>query len=183
MEKNLYFAGVGGQGLQVVGKTIVEVADKQGYNVTYSPRYGFEKRGGLTSCYVVISDEEIGNPRKKLQDLLLVMEPKAYASFHNDVKENGTFVVNSSLVNEKDELPNGAKRIDIPFHDICMELGNTKVISSVILGATAVLLRDIFPEKELFLSIMLEKLKGKEALMELNKRAFQEGYDRMMASI
>ena len=37
MEKSLYLAGVGGQGLQVAGKAVVEAAMGLGYNVTYSP--------------------------------------------------------------------------------------------------------------------------------------------------
>ena len=45
MEKSLYLAGVGGQGLQVAGKAIVEAAMSLGYNVTYSPKYGPAKRG------------------------------------------------------------------------------------------------------------------------------------------
>ena len=32
MEKNIYLAGVGGQGLQVAGKVLAEVADKKEIN-------------------------------------------------------------------------------------------------------------------------------------------------------
>lgn len=173
MLRSLYLAGVGGQGLQVVGKTIVEAANNRDFFVTYSPKYGFEKRGGLTSCYVVISDAPIGNPRKRLQDLLVVMEPKAYNNFKNDVKPDGLLVVNKSLVKTVEELP--VKRLDLPFHDICLELGSTKVISSVVLGTLSWLLRDIFPEPEALLKLMLEKLQNKPELVQLNKRAFYEG--------
>lgn len=176
MQKNIYLAGVGGQGLQVVGKTIVEAAYKAGYNVTYSPKYGFEKRGGLTSCFLVISDKEVGNPRAKKQDILLVMEPKAYAQFHNDVKSGGTLVVNSTLISAQDVPPEGIRRIDVPIHDICVELGNTKVISSVALGVMATLMQDLFPNKDSLLNFMLEKL-NKESLNEINTRAFVAGYE------
>ena len=179
MIKSLYLAGVGGQGLQVAGKTLVEIAYKNGYNVTYSPKYGFEKRGGLTSCYVVISDKSIGNPRKKLQDVLLVMEPKAYNSFRNDVKAGGTLIVNSSLIKDQTPPDEGVTRKDVPFHDICMQLGNTKVISSVALGAIACQLSDMFPDPEVLLSEMLKKLSKKPELAELNKKAFYEGYNAM----
>lgn len=179
MLKTMYFAGVGGQGLQVAGKTILEAAFKKGFNVTYSPKYGFEKRGGLTSCFVVISDQPIGNPRKKMQDILLVMEPKAYKSFKNCVKPDGVLVLNSSLIKEDEELPVKKKRI--PFHDICLELGNTKVISSVALGAISVLLSDIFPNPEELLNFMLEKVKSKPELMELNRKAFARGLESMRA--
>ncbi len=181
MLKTMYLAGVGGQGLQVVGKTIVEAAYRKGLYVTYSPKYGFEKRGGLTSCYVVLSDRPIGNPRKKLQDLILTMEPKAFNNFKQDVKPDGTLVVNSTLVKNSDKLP--VRRLDVPFHDICLELGNTKVISSVALGALAVLLNDVFPEPEELLDEMLEKLKKKPELAELNRKAFASGFDSMQSAV
>ena len=176
MVKSLYLAGVGGQGLQVAGKVLVEAAYKNGYKVTYSPKYGFEKRGGLTSCYVVISDEEIGNPRKKLQDILLVMEPKAYQNFHKDVKPGGSLVVNSALIKETEAPSDSILRIDIPFHEICLELGNLKVISSVVIGSMSYLLRDLFPDAQIIKEIMLESLKKKPALLELNSKAFDRGY-------
>lgn len=183
MTKSMYLAGVGGQGLQVAGKVLVEAAYKNGYKVTYSPKYGFEKRGGLTSCYVVISDEEIGNPRKKLQDILLVMEPKAYKNFRSDVKVGGSLIVNTALIKTPEETPEGIARIDIPYHDICLELGNLKVISSVVLGSLAYLLRDIFPDARVLKDIMLESLKKKPALLELNAKAFDLGYQETRKTI
>lgn len=183
MLKSMYFAGIGGQGLQVVGKTIAEVANEKGYHVTYSPKYGTAKRGGLTSCFVVISDEEIGNPRKKKQDLLLVMEPKAYAQFHHDVKPGGTLIVNSTLVPQVEEADEGVKQVMVPLHEICAELGNTKVISSVALGAVAELLKDIFPDTEEFLGFMLQQLKKRPDLMDLNKKAFEAGNKAMKDSL
>lgn len=182
MTKSMYFAGTGGQGLQVLGKTVAEAANEKGYHVTYSPKYGSAKRGGLTSCYVVISDKPIGNPRKKMQDLLLVMEPKAYQQFRNDVKEGGTLVVNSTLVDARDVPPTGVTRLDVPLHDVCAELGSTKVISSVALGAIAVLLLDMFPRQEELLDHMLKKLTRKPELMELNRKAFCAGVAAMERS-
>lgn len=177
MEKNIYLAGVGGQGLQVVGKAMAQAAYTRGYKVTYSPRYGFEKRGGLTSCYIVISDDEVGNPRKKKQDIMVVMEPKAYARFGNDVKNGGTLVVNSTLVPDYETEGKPFEVCGIPLHDICLKLGNTKVISAALMGAMAVLLEDVFPDKNILLDMMLEKLKGKEALIEINRKAFHESYN------
>lgn len=183
MEKCMYFAGVGGQGLQVLGKTIAEVANEKGFYVTYSPKYGSSKRGGLTSCFVTISDEPIGNPRKKKQDLLLVMEPKAYQQFCHDVKPGGTLVVNSTLIPDTNAPDEGVNMINVPLHGVCAELGNTKVISSVALGAITELLTDIFPNREDFLEFMLRQLTKKPELMELNKKAFEAGNLAMTQSL
>lgn len=183
MEKCMYFAGVGGQGLQVLGKTIAEVANEKGFYVTYSPKYGSSKRGGLTSCFVTISDEPIGNPRKKKQDLLLVMEPKAYQQFCHDVKPGGIMVVNSTLIPETKDPDEGVIMVNAPLHGVCAQLGNTKIISSVALGAIVELLADIFPKKEDFLEFMLRQLSKKPELMELNKKAFEAGNAAMAESL
>ena len=151
--------------------------------VTYSPKYGTAKRGGLTSCFVVVSDEPIGNPRKKKQDLLLVMEPRAYQQFCHDVKPGGTLVVNSTLVPETGEPDEGVKQVNVPLHGVCTELGNTKVISTVALGAMAELLTDMFPEKEAFLELALRQLSRKPELAELNKKAFAAGNEAMKKSL
>lgn len=175
MVKSMYFAGTGGQGLQVLGKTIAEAANEKGYYVTYSPKYGAAKRGGLTSCYVVISDSPIGNPRKKAQDLLLLMEPRAYGQFKNDVKPGGAMVINSTLVGEKEKPAPNVRRIDIPLHGICAELGNTRVISAVALGAVAELLIDIFEDQEEVFNTLLQKFSEKPELMEINRKAVEAG--------
>ena len=154
MEKCMYFAGVGGQGLQVLGKTIAEVANEKGFYVTYSPKYGAAKRG---------------------QDILLVMEPRAYQQFRHDVKTGGVMVVNSTLIPETEEPDEGVKMVNTPLHGVCAKLGNTKVISSVALGAIVELLTDIFPDKEVFKEFMLRQLSNKPELLELNKKAFEAG--------
>ena len=176
MEKNIYLAGVGGQGLQVAGKVLAEVADKKGFHVTFSPKYGPQKRGGLTSCYIVMSERLVGNPRKNLQDVLLVMEPMAYMQFHKSVRQGGTIIVNSTLIKEKDVAIENAVRLDVPFHDMCLEIGNTKVISAIVVGVLAYVLRDVFPDPNELKDFMLEQLKSKPHLLALNEKAFDMGY-------
>lgn len=183
MEKRMYFAGVGGQGIQVLGKTIAEVANEKGLYVTYSPKYGTAKRGGLTSCFVTISDEPIGNPRKKKQDILLAMEPRAYQQFRHNIKTGGVMVVNSTLIPETEVADEGVHMVKVPLHGVCAELGDTKVISSVALGAIVELLTDIFPEKDDFRELMLRQLAKKPELLELNKKAFEAGNNAMLKSL
>ena len=179
MLKSMYLAGVGSQGLQVLGKTISAAANKKDYYVTYSPKYGAAKRGGLTSCYVVISDEPIGNPRRKKHDLVLAMEPSAYKNFRNDVKTGGNLIVNSTLVPERMEPIEGIREIPVPLHGVCMEIGNNKIISAVALGAVAELLEDMFPEKDDLLDAFLETLSEKPGLKEINELAFAGGNTAM----
>ena len=52
------------------------------------------------------------------------------------------------------------------MYDVCYELQNTKVISSVVLGVLAALLTDVFPDSSLLLNQMLDKLRSKASLVE-----------------
>lgn len=176
MLKSMYLAGVGGQGVQFLGNVIAAAANKKDYYVTYSPKYGASKRGGLTSCYIVISDEPIGNPRRKKHDLVLAMDPSAYKQFRYNLKQGGTLVVNSTLVSDMMEPLEGVKEVPVPLHDVVREIGNTKVISAVAVGALVEQLKDLLSEDEL-LEALLEKVP--EKARELNQRAFNDGNKAM----
>lgn len=178
MLKSMYLAGVGGQGIQFLGNTIASAANKKDYYVTYSPKYGASKRGGLTSCYIVISDEPVGNPRRKKHDLVLAMEPSSYKQFRSNVKPGGTLVVNSTLVTEMKDPIEGVNEVPVGLHDIVKEIGNNKVISAVALGALAEHLKDLLTEDEL-LESLLETVPNKPGLKELNERAFNDGNNGM----
>lgn len=174
MLKSMYLAGVGGQGVQLLGKTIASAANKKDYYVTYSPKYGASKRGGLTSCYIVISDMPIGNPRRKKHDLVLAMEPRAYKQFRNDLKPGGTLVVNSTLVTDRMEPAENVKEVPVGLHDIVKETGSNKLISAVALGALAEHLKDLLSKDEL-LDSLLETVPEESELRELNECAFNNG--------
>ena len=47
MKKELLFSGIGGQGVITLGEALCDAAIKAGFNVTFVPFYGQEKRGGI----------------------------------------------------------------------------------------------------------------------------------------
>ncbi len=174
MEKSIFITGAGGHGVQSTGKAIAQAAFACGYNVTFSPKYGIEKRGGLSSCYVVISDEEIGNPRKEKSDITVIIDKKSFPQFREDVVPGGILAVNSSLIEDREYLPGDAKRIDIPFHAIAEEVGSS-AFSTLVLGFTAGL-TGLFADPEVFTSYFPKKVRANEELMELNRRALLRGW-------
>lgn len=50
--KNVIFAGVGGQGVILAGKILMEVAMNAGYDVKESEVHGMAQRGGSVDCHV-----------------------------------------------------------------------------------------------------------------------------------
>jgi len=50
--KNVIFAGVGGQGVILASKVIMEVAKKKGYDIKESEVHGMAQRGGSVDCHI-----------------------------------------------------------------------------------------------------------------------------------
>ncbi|HPB83202.1 MAG TPA: 2-oxoacid:acceptor oxidoreductase family protein, partial [Spirochaetota bacterium] len=50
--KNVIFAGVGGQGVILASKILMEVAMNAGYDVKESEVHGMAQRGGSVDCHV-----------------------------------------------------------------------------------------------------------------------------------
>ena len=61
MQKEVMFAGFGGQGILLIGDILAHAGMEAGYEVAWIPSYGPEMRGGTAYCLVVISDRAIGS--------------------------------------------------------------------------------------------------------------------------
>ena len=176
MKEQCIFAGFGGQGMLLIGKFLAEAGMETGKHVSWLPSYGPEMRGGTANCSVVVSDKPVASPLISMADTVLAMNLPSMLKFQSEVKPGGLLLVNSSLVKEQEAPGGNFRRLDVPMYDVCYELQNTKVISSVVLGVLAALLTDVFPDSGLLLSQMLEKLKNKASLVELNRSAFEKGF-------
>ncbi len=174
MEKSIFLSGSGGHGIQMAGKILVQALNTERINAAYSPRYGVEKRGGLSSCYLVISDGKIGNPRKPFHDLVVLMDQRSYGQFRDTVKEGGILVINSTMVKADGPARGGCTQMELPLMEIAQRLGNPKVISSVLLGLLAGM-PGLIGEPERLKAEMLKLLARKPELIKLNEKAFEKG--------
>ena len=171
MKKELIFSGVGGQGIMLIGKMLCTAAAEKGYKVTFAPTYGQEKRGGRTSCQIVISDS-MDSPVISEADTVLIMDEKSLEDFENSVKKGGYLIINSTMI-EKEIYKEGINVIEVPMNDIAEKIGNPKSANIVALGAV---LKHID-------SISLEEVKRhmggvfKGSAAESNRQALQAGYD------
>ena len=168
-------AGFGGQGVLFLGKILAQVGMLVGKKVSWIPSYGPEMRGGTANCSVVISNEEIASPIIEEPDALIVMNKPSVAKFEPKVKVGGSMIYNKSLIDTK-EFRDDIKVYGVPANEIAKELGNSKVANIVMAGAFAKVttmlsyeeIRDAFPK------IIPER---KKALLEINLKAFQKGYE------
>jgi 2-oxoglutarate ferredoxin oxidoreductase subunit gamma len=167
-------AGMGGQGLLTTGRLLAEAAMSQYKHVLYFPNYGPMMRGGESECTITLSDEEIGSPAIYNPSAAIVMGPEALTQLENRIKPGGFLFVDSSViptkVNRKD-----LKVFYVPATGLAMELGGKQVANLILLGA--------FIEETKALPLKLveaaieKRLKGSrgERLLQLNKKALQEG--------
>jgi 2-oxoglutarate ferredoxin oxidoreductase subunit gamma len=125
MQKEVMFAGFGGQGILLIGNILAHTAMEEGFEVAWVPSYGPEMRGGTAYCLVVISNRSIGSPIIKNPMHLIAMNRPSLEKFAPVIKPNGVVVINSSLI----PVSSGRDDVDellVPANDIARELGVQK---------------------------------------------------------
>ena len=173
-----FIAGIGGQGVLLMGNLLSFYAIEKGLNTTFMPSYGVEMRGGMTHCTVILSDKEIGSPVLNYVDSVTIMSPGAWR-FHKRVKKNGTLILNSSLIGDikKPEVEE-INLYRIPFNAIAEEAGGAKLSNMVALGV----IWGITQPLELDYGILetaMEKMFGesKKKFIPGNITAIKKGYE------
>jgi 2-oxoglutarate ferredoxin oxidoreductase subunit gamma len=173
MRVEVRFAGFGGQGIIKSGIITASAACIYGgKNAVQTQSYGPESRGGACKSEVVISEGEIDFPKVVEPDVLVVMSQHAYNEYAENVKPNGTMIIDPDMIPHEKESRN-VKVFRIPATEIAEELGRKIVANIVMLGAfvaiTGLLDKDAVKE-----SVKANIPKGTE---ELNMSAFEKGYE------
>ncbi len=172
MQKEVMFAGFGGQGILLSGKILAHAAMEEGFEVVWIPSYGPEMRGGTAYCTVVISDRPIGSPIIKNPLHLVAMNRPSLEKFAPVVRPGGVVLVNSSLI------PVRADRDDVdellvPATDIAKELGSVRAANIVALSAFVA--RSGIVDFEGMRAAIREEFAAKEKFIPLNMAAVDEG--------
>jgi len=172
-EKQILFAGFGGQGVLSMGLFLTHMAMNAGKSVSWVPSYGAEMRGGTANCLVTIADEEISSPITENPWMAVIMNRPSLDKFEEKIKPNGTIVINSSMV---DRMPNrkDINVLELPVNEIAEKLGNTRGANMILLGAYLEKTGVVEAEKamEHFKTIFKDK---EESIIEKNKEAFLTG--------
>ncbi len=174
----LRFSGAGGQGLILAGVIMAEAAAiYDGKQAVQSQSYGPEARGGASKSEVIISEGPVDYPKATVVDALLALTQEACDKYSHDLKEGGVLLVDSDLVKR---LPAGKfKTVSFPIINTAKnEVGREIVANIVALGAMVALTGVV--TKESAEKAVLSRVP--EAFIELNKKAFQTGYDKALAA-
>jgi len=172
MQKEVMFAGFGGQGILLSAKLLAHAAMKQGNKVMWVPSYGPEMRGGTAYCTVIVSDRLIGSPIIKNPSHLVAMNRPSLEKFEPVVKSDGIILINSSLI------PVKAQRTDIvelivPANDIAIKLGSVRCANIIAVSSFAA--KSGMVDLDILRECVKNEFASKPKLIPINMDAFDEG--------
>jgi indolepyruvate ferredoxin oxidoreductase beta subunit len=187
MTKNIMIVGVGGQGTLLTSRIIGKCAMEMGYDVKISEVHGMAQRGGSVVTFVRFG-EKVSEPvvEEGQADVIISferLEAKRYAHF---LKKDGVLIVNDCKIepmtvvigaekypeNIIEDLKKEHNVYSLDAQKIALELGNSKVLNSVVLGYAA---GHIGFDKEKWLDVISSTVPQKTA--DINKKAFMRGYE------
>ena len=164
-------AGLGGQGVLLLGQLLIEMGMREGLEVSWLPSYGPEMRSGSAHCHVCLSREPVGSPLVSHPDVLVAMNEVSLRKFAHEVVRGGVILYNGEDVPEDFVTPD-VQVVAIPASQIADKLGSTKVANIVMMGA-------LLEETECLAagtawSVLQDKVK-KLDLLELDRKALNAG--------
>ncbi len=181
-ERRLKVAGSGGQGVLSLGYMLATMGNLRNFNVSYLPSYGPEMRGGTANCSVVVSRQAIASPVVDAEcNLLVALNEQALEKFQPQMKANGILIYDASCV-KPPKLRHNQLAYYVAASDMARELGDLRYANSILLGALAKLMDDVFlqeVDKSDFEAVVEEAIREcfrtKEHVIERNINAFYLG--------
>ncbi len=175
----IVLCGEGGQGVQSIAKILALAAFEQGKKAVYVPYFSTEKRGGVTEAYAQIGDVAPAYPKFEKADLWVVLSQRAVDRIYGFLKDDTKVIVNSYLVKDLSRLERWQPR-EIDAGTIAKEeFKKPRVFNMVIMGAMVKLIPGL--EKDRFEAaldhVFAPKYAKDPALQDLNRKAFDKGYD------
>ena len=187
MTKNIMIVGVGGQGTLLTSRIIGKTAMTMGYDVKISEVHGMAQRGGSVVTFVRFG-EKVSEPvvEEGQADVIIAFERLEALRYAHFLKKDGVLVVNDCRIDPMtvvigartypegiiENLRKSHSVYTIDGQAIALELGNSKVLNSVVLGYAA---SAIGFDKETWLDVVAATVPAKT--VEINKKAFVLGYE------
>jgi len=167
------FAGLGGQGIVLMGEILGEAAVLDKKYVGQTSSYGAEARGSACKSEVIISDSWIDYPKVTEADILACMSQGTYEENKGKVSPfKGMIFIDSQLV--KLDSSSSVKHIPVPATEKALkDLGNRMVANMVLLGAV-VKAMGLVSEASLLKAL---SHRVPESALELNKKALALGFE------
>jgi indolepyruvate ferredoxin oxidoreductase, beta subunit len=193
---NFLVTGVGGQGTVVASDILAAVGLEAGYDVKKSDVLGLAVRGGSVVSHIRWSNE-VNSPivPEGRVDVLVAFEYLEGLRWLNQLRPDGAVVVNRqqihpvnvsaglslypSLTETFAAMRAAARRVyAVPGLEIAQQLGNTRTLNVVLLGALSGLTGT---DPAMWTDVIRKRVPAKA--IELNLRAFQRGREVLSESL
>jgi len=185
--KNIMIVGVGGQGTLLTSRIIGKVALSCGCDVKISEVHGMAQRGGSVVTFVRFGDK-VNEPvvEEGQADVIIAFERLEALRYSHYLKKDGVIVLNDCRIDPMTVVI-GAKEYPqnileglkekhsiyaIDGQKVAIELGNSKVLNSVVLGYAASFIG--FDEKS-WLDTVATTVPPKT--IDINQKAFLVGFN------
>jgi 2-oxoglutarate ferredoxin oxidoreductase subunit gamma len=167
------FAGLGGQGILLMGEILGEAAVMEKKYVGQTASYGAEARGSATRSDVVISDSWIDYPEVTEADILACMSQNVYEQYKGKInRQNALIFIDSQMV--KPDPAVSARHITVPAVEKALkELGNRMVANMILLGVVTQFSR--LAGEDSMLKALANRVPA--AFLELNRKALMMGFE------
>lgn len=193
---NILVSGIGGQGVMTAAEILAEAAIDEGFDVKKTEVAGMAQRGGVVTSHIRFGEKVLSPSIAEGEtDIMLSFEVAEALRWEHWLKKDGVILVNNNrmeppVVNlglfdyPEDpiaQLTQSSKSI-IHFDAtaIARELGNLKLVNTIMLGAVSDYLP--FPADVVRNNIIQRFKQRKPKLVEINERAFALGQAANQAS-
>lgn len=188
MKQDIILSGVGGQGILSIATIIGEAATQAGLNLKQAEVHGMSQRGGDVQSNLRLSDGQISSDliATGTADMILSLEPMEALRYLPYLNKDGWIITSSSpfknipnypddeaLMGELKALPHV---VMIDVEGLAREHQMPKCANVILLGAAARFL-GILSVDELRDSIARVFASKGDAVVEMNKRAFDIGHE------
>ncbi len=184
---NIMVVGVGGQGTLLTSRIIGKTALNAGFDVKMSEVHGMAQRGGSVVTFVRYG-EKVSEPvvEEGSADVLIAFERLEAMRYAHYLKKDGVMIVNDCRIDPMTVVIGASaypeniietlkEKHNVYVLDggaIAKELGNSKVLNSVVLGLSA---KHIGFSKEEWIETVKNTVPPKT--VEINVNAFNKGYE------
>jgi len=167
-------AGIGGMGVLVAGQVLAWAAVQRYKYVSYIPSYEAARRGGLSECTVIFSDEEIASPILEQVQTVIILDGAQLKAFESRVRPGGIIIVDCAGLVDKPERKD-FKLLSFSGMEIAIGMGESLINNLILLGVYVELTKTV-PEK--FIEEELHRRYGdKGKILDRNIKAFQRGLE------
>lgn len=187
MKQDIILSGVGGQGILSIATIIGEAATRSGLTLKQAEVHGMSQRGGDVQSNLRLSDEAISSDLIAMgtADMILSLEPMEALRYLPYLGKDGWIITSSApfknipnypedeaLMNELRSLPHV---VMVDVERLAKEHQMPKCANVILLGAASRFL-GILTVEQLRDSIARVFASKGEAVVEMNKRAFDIGH-------